>query len=108
MEEPVTESIETRFYSLPKADKISVITHGAALLLAEWKKRLFLAESKIRHFREKYHTELSHIEEKGLPDDADVEMHEDYIAWHHWTDAFLKAKKAISDLEPIAGHGLRW
>jgi len=92
MEEPVTESIEARFYSLSKADKISVIAHGATLLLAEWKKRLFLAESKVRHFEEKYHIDLAHIEEEGLPDDADVEMHEDYIAWRHWTDASLKAK----------------
>jgi len=100
--------LRPRFSCLPNAEKVSVITHGAALLLSEWKKRLFLAESKIRHFEDKYHSALVDIEEKGLPDDADFELHEDYIMWHHWTDAASKARKRVSDLESIAGQGLHW
>ena len=108
MERAAADTIESRFSCLPNAEKMSVITHGAALLLSEWKKRLFLAESKIRHFEDKYHSSLAYIEEKGLPDDADFEMHEEYIMWHHWTDAASKARKRVSDLESIAGQGLHW
>ena len=108
METIAADSIESRFSSLPDADKVSVITHGAALLLSEWKKRLFLAESKIRYFEDKYHSTLADIEKKGLPDDADFEMHEEYIMWHHWTDAASKARKRVSDLESIARQGLHW
>jgi len=93
METVGSDNIETRFASLPDEEKASVITHGAALLLSEWKKRLFLAESKVRHFDEKYHASLAELEKKGLPDNADHEMHEDYIMWHHWTDAMAKARK---------------
>lgn len=77
------EKIEVEFELLPSEERIAVISHGAALRLSTLKKRLFLAESKIRHFQEKYEVSLAELEAKGLPDDADYEMHEDYIMWHH-------------------------
>ena len=77
------ENIENKFELLPVEEKIAVITHGAALRLSALKKRLFLAESKVHGFQDKYHISLVDLEAKGLPDDADYEMHEDYIMWHH-------------------------
>ena len=102
------DDIQNKFSSLSTEEKVSVISHGAALRLSEWKKRLFLSESKIRHFEEKYHTSLGELDIKGLPDNADHEMHEDYIMWHHWTDAVEKAKEQIKDLETIAVYGVQW
>jgi len=101
-------TIESKFSSLSNEEKISVISHGVALRLSEWKKRLFLAESKVRYFEEKYLTSLSDLDIKGLPDDADHEMHENYIMWHHWTDTVEKAKKQVIDLETIAAYGVQW
>jgi len=31
------------------------------------------------------------METEGLPDDADYELHEDYIMWRHWTAVAGKA-----------------
>ena len=101
-------TIENKFSSLPDEEKVSVISHGVALRLSEWRKRLFLAESKVRFFEEKYSISLAELNTKGLPDDADHEMHEDYIMWHHWTDAVKKAKKQVGDLEAIAAYGVQW
>ncbi len=101
------ESIENKFSSLSAEEKASVISHGVALRLSEWKKRLFLAESKVRHFEEKYHTSLNELDTNGLPDDADHEMHDDYIMCHHWADAVKKAKKQVRDLEAVAVHGVQ-
>ncbi|MBW1796057.1 MAG: hypothetical protein JRJ38_16815 [Deltaproteobacteria bacterium] len=109
MRPAANESIENRFSSLSTEEKVSVISHGVALRLSEWKKRLFLAESKVRHFEEKYLTSLAELDDtKGLPDDADHEMHEDYIMWHHWTEAVQKARKQVVDLEAIAAYGVQW
>jgi len=102
------ESIENKFSSLSTEEKVSVISHGVALRLSEWKKRLFLAESKARFFEEKYRMSLAELDTKGLPDDADHEMHEDYIMWHHWTEALEKARKQVIDLEIIAAYGVQW
>ena len=101
-------TIENKFSSLSTEEKVSVISHGVALRLSEWKKRLFLAESKVRYFEEKYNTSLAELDTKGMPDDADHEMHEDYIMWNHWTDAAEKAKKQTIDLETIAAYGVQW
>jgi len=43
-----------------------------------------VAISKVRQFEEKYHTTLTQLEQDGLPDEADYEMHEEYILWRHW------------------------
>ncbi len=45
---------------------------------------------EIRFFEEKYRMTLSELEEEGLPDNADYEMHEDYILWHHWSEGGSK------------------
>ena len=102
------DMIENKFSTLSTEEKVSIISHGVALRLSEWKKRLFLAESKVRHFEEKYRTSLAELETKGLPDNADHEMHEDYIMWHHWTEAVEKARKQAVDLEAIAAYGVQW
>ena len=108
MESVGNDMIENKFSSLSAEEKLSVISHGVALRLSEWKKRLFLAESKVRFFEEKYHISLAELDTKGLPDDADHEMHEDYIMWHHWIEVVEKAKKQVADLEAIAAYGIQW
>jgi hypothetical protein len=70
------------------------------------RKRLFLAESKVRLFEEKYGVALSELDADGLPDDASHEMHEDFIMWHHWVDARDSLKKSILSLEGIVQEGL--
>ena len=106
MKPVASKSIVDRFSLLSNEEKISVISHGVAMRLSDWGKRLFGAENKVRFFEEKYHTSLVELEEKGLPDDADHEMHEDYIMWHHWTEAVQEASKQVSALQAIAEYGV--
>jgi len=82
----MSRRIEGLFSSLVPEEKVSVISYGVALRLSDLWKRLFLAESKARQFEKKYHTTLQDLDAEGLPDDADYEMHEDYIMWHHRAD----------------------
>ena len=55
---------------------------------------------------EKYHTTLVQLETVGLPDDADFEMHEDYVMWHHWHEVLEVVSRDIAAVEEIAGQGL--
>ena len=98
--------VEEAFQTLPPQEREAVITHGVALRLSDLRKRFFLAENKVRHFEEKYENTLDIVEDSGLVDDADYEMHEDYVMWRHWTIAAEKTKKDIAVLEEIAQHGL--
>jgi hypothetical protein len=106
MDTGVKTQMEQTFSSLPREEREAIITHGTALRLSNLRKRLFLAESKVRHFEEKYKVTLAQWDADGLPDDADYEMHEDYIMWHHWAAVADKIKKDIASLEEIAQQGL--
>jgi hypothetical protein len=99
-------NIENQFLSLPLEERTAVISSGAAVRFSYLKNRLFLAESKIRFFEEKYNVKLSELEEQGLPDDADYEIHEDYIMWCHWTEVFTKVSEQIVLLRAITEHGV--
>lgn len=98
--------MEKAFQLLPAAEREAVISHGVALRLSDLRKRLFLAESKVRQFEEKYKTTLNRIEEGGLPDQADVNMHEDYVMWRHWFGVAERTRSDILLLEKIAERGV--
>jgi hypothetical protein len=98
----VTGEMEKAFLTLSPDERETIISHGVALRLSHLKKRLFLGESKIRHFEEKYRKTLSELEEHGLPDDAGYGMHEDYVMWRHWAEVVKKAKRDMDVLERIA------
>jgi len=106
MSRVVRTQFEKTFLALSREERGAIISHGAALRLSDLRKRLFLAESKVRHFEEKYRVPLTQLDAEGLADDADYEVHEDYIMWHHWALVADKAKKDIASLEEIAQQGL--
>lgn len=91
---------------MPPESKTAVIRHGVALYQMTLKKRLFLAQAKIKGFEDKYQIALSQLDEKGLPEDASYEMHEDYILWHHWNETVEKLTEQITLLDAIAENRL--
>jgi len=100
------QAIEGLFSSLPQDERAAIISYGVTIRLSDLRKRLFLAESKVKHLEEKYRITLAKLDSEGLPDDADYEMHEDYILWHHWAEVIQKTREALVSLEEIAGRGL--
>ncbi len=85
---------------------------GVPLLLTETEGRLALAERKIAGFERKYHTTLARLRRDGLPDDASIEMHEDFVEWSGWQStqeeavnllAALPSAQEISGVTAIAG-----
>ena len=107
MEPARRKKIETQFEKLPPESKAAIIVHGVALYQSMLKKRLVLAQAKIQQFEAKYQTSLSQLDNSGLPEDANYEMHEDYIMWHHWNDTIEKVNEKILLLETIAENGLK-
>ena len=99
---------EEAFLALPRTEREVIISHGAAIRLSGLRKRQFLAQSKVRNFEAKYRTTLAKLDCVGLPDDADFEMHEDFVMWHHWQEVSEALNHDISALETIADQGLRY
>ena len=93
--------IERKFALLPRQDRETIIRQGAQMHLTVLRKRLFLAESKVRYFEEKYGDVLRAWDTKGLPENADYEIHEDYVLWHHWVDTSKKVQQEIASLSEV-------
>ena len=102
----VHTQIENSFLALPPFEREAIITHGAAIRSSSLKQRLFLAQSKVRSFEEKYQTTLVVLNANGLPDQADYEMHEDYLMWMHWAEIAAQCEKDLSALEKITSYGV--
>jgi hypothetical protein len=102
----INAQIENTFLALPPLEREAIITHGAVIRLSSLKQRLFLAQSKVRSFEEKYQTTLEAINANGLPDQSDYEMHEDYLMWIHWADVATQSEKALLELEKITSRGV--
>ena len=102
----VYTQIENTFLALPALEREAIITHGAAIRSSSLKQRLFLAQSKLRSFEEKYQTTLEILNADGLPDEANYEMHEDYLMWMHWAEVAAQCEKDLVALEKITSHGV--
>lgn len=102
----MTAQAEHAFFTLPPEEREMILSHGMALRLSDLKKRHFLAMSKVRSFEEKYHTTLVQLDDGGLPDDANYDMHEDYILWQHWTSVAEEVSGHIHSLERVVQEGL--
>ena len=94
--------------SLPQGERTAIISYGIAIRLSDLRKRLFLAESKVKHCEGKYQTTLAELDAEGLPDDADWEMHEDYILWRHWAEVIGKTREALVSFCKLSASQTCW
>lgn len=98
--------IEQVFRTLRAEQREAIILRGAALRAVDLQKRLLLARAKLQEFQDRYQTTLSRLEAEGLPDDASIEAHEDYILWQHWADVERTAAAELQNLQPLIEYGL--
>jgi hypothetical protein len=83
-----------------------LVEFGAPLLLTEVEGRLALAERKIRTFEQEYGTTLAQLRRDGLPDDASMEMHEDFIEWSGWQRTQEEASQIRASVKPLLEKSL--
>jgi len=78
-----------------------LVEFGAPLLLTEVEGRLALAERKIRAFEQKYGMTLTRLRRDGLPNDASIEMHEDFVEWSGWNRTCEETVRVLASLQPL-------
>ena len=76
-----------------------LIELGAPLLLTEAEGQLALAERKVKAFEQKYGTTLAQLRRDGLPNDASMEMHEDFVEWSGWQRTHEEARQILASLQ---------
>ncbi len=95
------------FATLPREDQKEIFNIGTAFRLLDLQKRLAQAQENVREFEAQYGTALDMLESEGLPEDANYEMHEDYIEWHYWARVREKTQGTLDMLLSVSkGHGL--
>ena len=67
MDTEMMTALERAFSALSREERETIIRHGVALRVADLKKRLFLAESKVRSFAVRYQTTLGSSMRAGSP-----------------------------------------
>ena len=90
------------FTTLPQEDQKEIFNIGTAFRLLDLQKRLAHAQENVRGFEAKYGTTLDMLESEGLPEDADYEMHEDYIEWHYWARVREKTQNTLDVLTSVS------
>ncbi len=97
------------FATLPQEDQEEIFNIGTAFRLLDLQKRLAKAQENVKRFEAKYGTTLYVLESEGLPEDADYEMHEDYIGWHYWARVREKTQSTLDVLTSASKeHELLW
>jgi hypothetical protein len=95
------------FATLPQEDQKEIFDIGTAFRVLDLQKRLAQAQESVRKFEAKYGTTLDTLESEGLPEDANYEMHEDYIEWHYWARVREKTQDTLDVLTNVSkGHEL--
>ncbi len=95
------------FATLPQEDQKEIFDIGTAFRLLDLQKRLAQAQGNVGRFEAKYGTTLGVLETGGLPEDANYEMHEDYIEGHYWARVREKTQNTLDMLSSVSkGHEL--
>jgi hypothetical protein len=90
------------FATLPREDQVEIFNIGTAFRVLDLQKRLAQAQENVQKFEAKYGTTLDVLESEGLPEDANYEMHEDYIEWHYWARVRGKTQDTLDVLTSIS------
>ena len=86
---------------LPDEELASILKQGALLRLPFLEGRLFKAGEEVKRFQKKYRTTLDDLKSQGLPEDADYEMHEDFIEWEYWNDVLNETEMIVRGVKAI-------
>ncbi len=89
--------------ALSAEELTSIVKQGAVLRLPYLEGRVLQAQEQVGHFEKKYATTLDSLTFQGLPENANYEMHEDFIEWEYWNDLLHKTGSTIRRVKSLLG-----
>lgn len=82
-----------------------IVRLGAEKHAQELKRELKAVRQQIAAFERKYGQSFAQLQRVGLPDDAGLEAHEDYVEWSSWQGREVELMEKLQGVDAIAGHG---
>ena len=86
---------------LPSQEMLSILRQGSILRLPHLEGRLRQAQDRVNIFEDTYKITLDALLAQGLPDDANYQMHEDFIEWEYWQDVSNETEIVIRNVKQI-------
>ncbi len=93
--------LDTSLAALPPPERERLALYGAQLLCTEMESRLALAARTLVRFEQAYKMTLAQLNEAGLPQEANLEAHEDYVEWSGWQATYDESKQILKTLRAI-------
>lgn len=78
-----------------------IVQLGAERHIQELEEALQKAQQQITAFEAKYGTCFACLQETGLPEDAGLEAHEDYVEWSSWEGHHADLQEQLDRLRAL-------
>ncbi len=75
--------------------------------IKELESELARVAEKIKGLEAKYRMTFARLEQVGLPDNAGVEEHEDYVEWSGWEGYQIELREKLSNLRALVQADVR-
>jgi hypothetical protein len=86
---------------IPPEELVCILKQGAILRLPYLEGRVLQAREHTKRLYEKYGITLDTLQSQGLPEDANYEMHEDFITWEYWDDVLRETETALQSIKAL-------
>ena len=90
---------------LPTPEWERIVRLGTERHAQELESELVAVRESIKGFERKYGMSLAQLQRVGLPDDAGLEAHEDYVEWSSWAGREAELRERLQGVRAIAGFG---
>jgi hypothetical protein len=86
---------------LPTKEWDHIVKLGTESHIKEIEDQLREANQKCIEFEQRYGMTLEHLRRIGLPDNASMEMHADYVEWNSWEGYRVELQTKLESLRAI-------
>jgi len=78
-----------------------IVQLGVERHIQELEDQLREAQQRIAEFEHQYGMSFARLQEVGLPEDAGLEAHEDYVEWSSWEGYQAKLQERLEKLRAV-------
>ena len=89
---------------LPTQEWERIVRLGTEKHSQELEGELEDVRAQVAVFERKYGVSFTQLQRVGLPDDAGLEAHEDYVEWSSWEGRAAELKERLQRLRAMAGQ----
>ena len=78
-----------------------IVQLGMERHIQELEEQLAEAQQEIARFEQKFVTSFARLQETGLPEDASIKAHEDYVEWSSWEGRQADLQEQLAKLHAM-------